>query len=59
MKAIFTTVVNTRWQLLADLMCYQHLISMTRENNCNLSITGGHQYVVEEVCGVGVVVSAF
>ncbi len=55
-KAILTKLGNTRWPFLADLVHYQYYFSITSKNNCNLSMNGGHQYVVEEVCGVGVVV---
>jgi len=50
---MFTAVSDTPWLFLADLVRYQHDFSITRENNRDLSITGGHQHVVEEFCGLG------
>ncbi len=56
-RAIFTKVDNTRWSFLADFVHYQCYISIISKNH-NLSITGDHQHVLEEVCGVGVVAGA-
>jgi len=50
---MFTVGSDTPWPFLADLVCYQHDFSATRENNHDLSITGDHQHVVEEFCGLG------
>ena len=56
--AMFTKVGNARWPFLADLVRFQCYFSIISKYHCNLSITGGHQHVVKEVCGVGVVVGA-
>jgi hypothetical protein len=53
MRTFFTKVGDT-WSLTSlNLSCYQWDISIIRELYCNLSITGGHQHVAEEVCGGG------
>jgi hypothetical protein len=53
---MFTVESDTPWPFLADLVRYQQDFSATRENNRNLSITRGLLLVMEEVCGLGVVV---
>ncbi len=55
---MFTAVSDTPWPVLADLVRYQCDFSATRENNCDLSIARSHLHVMEEVCGLGVVVGA-
>ena len=57
-RTIFSVLVDTWLPKLSTLVRYWHNISITWDLYCNLSSTGVHQHVVENIGGVGVDVGA-